>query len=71
MKQELIDNKVKEIEEYLESHIVYQINTCDASNWDVELHYLMPDIVTRLRNSGYRVGSNVKYSVTEWTIISK
>lgn len=45
--------------------------TCDASNWDKELHNAMPEIVTELEKQGIRTTSTVNWGVTDWTFTVK
>ena len=40
--------------------------TCDAPNWDKELHNAMPEIVAELRNMGIKTTSSVNWGVTDW-----
>ena len=40
--------------------------TCDAPNWDRELHNAMPEIVAELRSMGIKTTSSVNWGVTDW-----
>jgi hypothetical protein len=40
--------------------------TCDAPNWDRELHRSMLDIAKELQSRNIRVTSSVKFGVTDW-----
>ena len=41
--------------------------TCGTSNWDVELHNAMPEIVKELSAMGINTSSKVNFGVTDWT----
>ena len=40
--------------------------TCDAPNWDKELHNAMPEIAAELRSMGIKTTSSVNWGVTDW-----
>jgi hypothetical protein len=46
--------------------------TCNAPNWDIELHNAMPEICRELREMGVNSSSSVNWGVTDWvfTIIT-
>lgn len=41
--------------------------TCDAQNWDTELHRHMLDVAKELHSQGIRVSSQIRHGVTDWT----
>jgi hypothetical protein len=45
--------------------------TCNARNWDVELHNAMPEIGCELLKMGIRTTSSVNWGVTDWVFTIK
>jgi len=41
--------------------------TCDAPNWDRELHSAMYEIVKKLKELGIRTNYKINWGVTDWT----
>jgi hypothetical protein len=41
--------------------------TCDAPNWNRELHRHMLDVARELNLEGIRVSSQIRFGVTDWT----
>jgi len=48
------------------------LSTCDAPNWDKELHHAMLEIARELHSRGVQTKSSVNWGVTDWvfTIIT-
>jgi hypothetical protein len=48
-----------------------KLATCNAPNWDIELHNAMSDIVKELDAMGIRTTSSVNWGVTDWVFTIK
>lgn len=42
------------------------LSTCDAPNWDTELHHAMPEITRVLREKGIHSTYTINFGVTDW-----
>lgn len=48
-----------------------KLSTCNARNWDTELHEAMPDIVNELDAMGIKTTSSVNFGVYDWIFTIK
>jgi hypothetical protein len=45
--------------------------TCNASNWDTELHNAMSEIIKELSAMGINTTSSIHFGVTDWVFTIK
>lgn len=64
------DEAQKIIDDMIEREVTTStLATCDARNWNRELHSQMLDIAKELHTQGIRVSSQIRHGVTDWTFV--
>lgn len=68
---------IKAEAEYIANYMVEKnltidkMSTCNAPNWNTELHNAMPEICSELLKMGIKTTSSVNWGVTDWVFTIK
>lgn len=67
-KRAYVKEEAQSIADFMISNglLTYRTSTCDAPNWNRELHQAMPEIRSALNEMGIHVSCSVNWGVTDW-----